>query len=658
MSRRSRKEVLDGERAVNERYIHELEAWLARTGRRDLPIAIAQNAVWNDAVPKAAPGKAVIGPVIGRVALGEEDEILGNNFYVGTWRRDWDGVEVVSWAAPVAKLFFDGRAAKHAGDIDPSIVSARRSFRSKNRDLADYEDDLEPGVRDNTVFIEATSELVIPAAPKVIRPSLKSKPTAEPQPQTDEKPKAAREEPKAAPKPAERVDLEEPDPLENLRAGRLVFDAISKPRTTQLGSVLATLQPDQFRLVTWPSHQPLVVQGQPGSGKTIVATHRAGYLTHRDREAEQLKRIAVIGPSPQWKEHVTASIADVGGEGVSVFCLPDLMEELSFGLNHELHLEDEHYLDTDWKLGRLADRAVAKLRPKFLDGGRDFHRARLVINELAKQSPLHQELVTDPDLSAWLLGAKSWDYARQQAKYLPFLAAVGLAVKRPTLAQRFEHLIVDEAQDVRPLEWRILSQLLTDDGSWSLFGDLHQRRSDFSPPWNQLEEYLEISVEEEILTTGFRSTNEILKFASRLLPKEARNIAGLRSGPQVDVTRTSLKNLIGVAVENVSELLEEYPEGTVAVIAMEDEVEAVTSDLMAAGWRRTHERSVLGREDRKVGVYRPVQARGLEFDGVVVVEPAAFPENLGRRGRLFTSLTRANQELRIVHSRGMPKELK
>jgi DNA helicase-2/ATP-dependent DNA helicase PcrA len=137
-----------------------------------------------------------------------------------------------------------------------------------------------------------------------------------------------------------------------------------------------------------------------------------------------------------------------------------------------------------------------------------------------------------------------------------------------------------------------------------------------------------------------------------------RNITGLRSGPPVDVTRTSVKNVIGIAVENATELLGAYPEGTIGVIAMEDEVEAVISDLMAAGWRRTHEKSVLGRDGRKIGVYRPVQARGLEFDGVVVVEPNAFPENLGRRGRLFTSLTRANQELRIVQSQGMPKELK
>ena len=51
-------------------------------------------------------------------------------------------------------------------------------------------------------------------------------------------------------------------------------------------------------------------------------------------------------------------------------------------------------------------------------------------------------------------------------------------------------------------------------------------------------------------------------------------------------------------------------------------------------------------------------ARGLEFDGVVVVEPADFPENLGKHGRLYTALTRANKELTVVHSRPLPKAIR
>ena len=54
----------------------------------------------------------------------------------------------------------------------------------------------------------------------------------------------------------------------------------------------------------------------------------------------------------------------------------------------------------------------------------------------------------------------------------------------------------------------------------------------------------------------------------------------------------------------------------------------------------------------------PVFARGLEFVGVVVVEPADFQPKLGRHGSLCTALTRGNQELVVVHSKALPTELR
>ncbi len=59
-----------------------------------------------------------------------------------------------------------------------------------------------------------------------------------------------------------------------------------------------------------------------------------------------------------------------------------------------------------------------------------------------------------------------------------------------------------------------------------------------------------------------------------------------------------------------------------------------------------------------VRVFSPQSARGLEFDGVVVVEPAAFDQNVGRDGQLYTSLTRATKELTVVHSQPLPKVLR
>jgi DNA helicase IV len=57
-------------------------------------------------------------------------------------------------------------------------------------------------------------------------------------------------------------------------------------------------------------------------------------------------------------------------------------------------------------------------------------------------------------------------------------------------------------------------------------------------------------------------------------------------------------------------------------------------------------------------VLPPEPAWGLEFDGVPVIESAKFPEKVGRKGVLYTALTRANRFLTVVHNRALPAGLK
>ena len=96
-----------------------------------------------------------------------------------------------------------------------------------------------------------------------------------------------------------------------------------------------------------------------------------------------------------------------------------------------------------------------------------------------------------------------------------------------------------------------------------------------------------------------------------------------------------------------------------AIIAQRN-VGDIERALLGDGWQKdASDRRYLRRPHRscRVSVVGPVSARGLEFDAVVVVEPADFKPNLGRYGELYTSLTRANQELVVVHSEAMPRAL-
>lgn len=97
--------------------------------------------------------------------------------------------------------------------------------------------------------------------------------------------------------------------------------------------------------------------------------------------------------------------------------------------------------------------------------------------------------------------------------------------------------------------------------------------------------------------------------------------------------------------------------GTVAIITISPT--AARGALTRRGWKADVGDPFTWRNDaRTLKLLPPERARGLEFDGVVVVEPADFPENVGRQGTLYTALTRANRLLTVVHHKPLPRGMK
>lgn len=76
-----------------------------------------------------------------------------------------------------------------------------------------------------------------------------------------------------------------------------------------------------------------------------------------------------------------------------------------------------------------------------------------------------------------------------------------------------------------------------------------------------------------------------------------------------------------------------------------------------AGWKANGRHAYVTGEGMRFQLLSPEEARGLEFDAVVVMEPAAFRASSGTNGRLYTSLTRANLELVVVHDKPLPAAL-
>jgi DNA helicase IV len=438
---------------------------------------------------------------------------------------------------------------------------------------------------------------------------------------------------------------------------------LERPQTGELAPLLATLQPEQYKLVTWPDTVPLVVQGHPGTGKTVIATHRAVYLTHQDRDEGPVGRVALVGPTDRHAEHVRKVIRDLDARNVRVLSLPHFLSELAGLRTQPAPTNEQRRLDTDWSLGRLVDRAVPILREAGRLQPRRSSPLRVLVDALTKHDPLLTQLIeANQELSEWLAQVGSFERASTSERFLPFLAAAQIALTPLAPATQFDHLIVDEAQDVRPLEWRILTATLRHPERVSLLGDINQRRSDWSPlSWLQLVTDLGLTDEQgrfetQVLDTGFRTTREVLRFANQLLPKSERVDRAIRTGQPPTVLQAAPGELAGAVVRESRALSARYPEGLVAVITMAPTM--ISDRFRKLGWKRSAIRDAWTDSERTVLVLHPASARGLEFDGVVVVEPADFPPNVGRLGLLFTSLTRAVQELVVLHSRPLPKDLR
>jgi DNA helicase IV len=356
-------------------------------------------------------------------------------------------------------------------------------------------------------------------------------------------------------------------------------------------------------------------------------------------------------------------IRDLDARNVRVLSLPHFLAELAGLRTQPAPTNEQRRLDTDWSLGRLVDRAVPILREAGRLRPRGSSPLRVLVDALTKHDPLLTQLVeANHELSEWLAQVGSFERASTSERFLPFLAAAAIALTPLAPATQFDHLIVDEAQDVRPLEWRILTATLHHPERVSLLGDINQRRSDWSPmSWLQLVTDLGLTDEQgrfetQVLDIGFRTTREVLRFANQLLPQGERVDRAIRTGQRPTVLPAASGELAGAVVRESRALSARYPEGLVAVITM---VPKVMSDkFRKSGWKRAAMPDAWTDSERTVLVLHPASARGLEFDGVVVVEPADFPPNVGRLGLLFTSLTRAVQELVVLHSRPLPKDLR
>lgn len=101
-----------------------------------------------------------------------------------------------------------------------------------------------------------------------------------------------------------------------LRGEAAILASVTAPTHSQMRSVVATIQAEQDAVVRAPSDGALVVQGGPGTGKTVVALHRAAYLLYDQRAELSDTGVLIVGPSKEFLRYIAGVLPSLGESGV------------------------------------------------------------------------------------------------------------------------------------------------------------------------------------------------------------------------------------------------------------------------------------------------------------------------------------------------------
>ncbi|NGN66901.1 AAA family ATPase [Streptomyces sp. A7024] len=291
--------------------------------------------------------------------------------------------------------------------------------------------------------------------------------------------------------------------------------------------------------------------------------------------------------------------------------------------------------------------------------------AKLVLRLLSDADFLAEQAagVLTPEEQKLLL----WEKPPRSVKSAKWSAADAVLIDEATdLVQRtpsLGHVVLDEAQDLSPMQYRAVGRRCTT-GSATVLGDIAQGTTPWATAsWNEALTHLgkpDSQVEE--LTQGFRVPRQVIAYASRLLPAIAPGLTEAtsirESEGDLTIERVAPGDLDDALALACLTALEK--EGSIGLIAADARLPLIAKALAAAGLPHL----TPGEEttaDSRLTLVPASLAKGLEYDYVVLDDPSAIvdgepDERTGLR-RLYVCLTRAVSGLAVIHAAALPEQL-
>ncbi len=311
----------------------------------------------------------------------------------------------------------------------------------------------------------------------------------------------------------------------------------------------------------------------------------------------------------------------------------------------------------------LLDEAAELLGDMDASGGRtqasaDSQRKRDLANAEKAISNMNQQL-EDSGVDGILSAEQLADFNLVQAQSQ---TSAERALTDRTWA--YGHVVVDEAQELSPMQWRLLVRRCPVK-SFTIVGDIAQTSSAAgATSWQQgLTPVMGERWTLEELTVNYRTPSQIAEAAVRMANAAGQIVSApkaVREG-QWEPVIDRVPAAAGVQEAVVQQVVDAMPEelaavegGLVAVIAPPVLVQKTAAALRAVYGNRIGHGA--GSLEQDIVVIDPREAKGLEFDGVIIVEPAALLAGAnGRVGDLYVAMTRPTRRLRLVTSVPLPE---
>ncbi|GAB3697893.1 HelD family protein [Mariniluteicoccus flavus] len=559
-----------------------------------------------------------------------------------------------------------------------------------------------------------------------------------------------------------------PDDIVVVGEGALMA-ALARARGPQMRDIVATIQAEQDEAIRAPYQGVTMISGGPGTGKTVVALHRAAYLLYSHRKRFEAGGVLVCGPSRVFMNYIERVLPSLGEDSVTLRAVGSIASDVLGFRAERVDSARTHVIKGSTRMVPLLRRLVNEpFPPRLADAGsesvEEMDAARLRVSikgeVLTLDGPTllrirqgvlrHTKVNAGRPAAARALLDALWDRlsdeveierdefderVTDQAAYKVFLAAwwpslratdvlgrladprltariagdllseseiaslsasyaesqgwsvadtalldelahlLGRVVEEedtdPTLFltegsnvsevvttydrdrlrpevdpdadqhETYTHVLVDEAQDITPMQWRMLRRRGSQ-ASWTIVGDPAQSSwPDRSETERALEDLIGSAPRRTFrMSTNYRSPAEVFNLAAKVvvaafpeadLPQAVRSV-----GVEPRLERSSVEALDADVVAEARRLGAEVA-GSVGIICPPSRMGQVSRALESAD---------LGPLAERIALVNPLECKGLEYDAALVVSPDEIVrESPGGVSVLYVALTRPTQRL-------------